>query len=124
VGFLDVGACSSIDSDKMSSAASISNNGGLLCDSFDWQGEATLTEVTRSISRKLVLLCCWDVSPTYSEVEILVAAVQILVEPPILLVTGVAESWCPSTLLMRNWLVWLGNVAAAAVGSAVGPLCL
>ena len=34
MGFLDVGACSSIESDKMSSAASISNNGGLMCNSF------------------------------------------------------------------------------------------
>jgi len=66
--------------------------------------EASLIEVTGSISRKL-LLCCWAVPPTYSEVVILVGAVQILVDPPILLLR-VAESWCPSALLMQDELVW------------------
>jgi hypothetical protein len=37
--------------------------------------EASLIDVTGSISRKL-LLCCWAVPPTYSEVVMLVGAVQ------------------------------------------------
>jgi hypothetical protein len=67
--------------------------------------EASLIDVTGSISRKLLQLCCWDVPPTYSKVVILVGAVQILVDPPILLLR-VAESWCPSALLMQDALVW------------------